>query len=465
MDARVDCIPILTDEVVLPIDGQQIPPKTYDLAIRGILLGSISTKRCHFLLIVALLVAIIGSTMLAVNVSTENGDHSPDGTLFNSSHVEPPNLTMDPTSYYKALEAILEPATRNDPHIAKFLNNATLWNDPMSSQYLAFEWMAFRDYQFLADQLQDSNAIKQRFALVTLFYMSNMQWYQQDDSEWLLPGVTECQFHGITCNVQNRVIKVELVRTAMTGELPLEMGWLTHLQHLNLQENRLTGAIPEGILHLSKLQYLDLAGNHMTETVDSFPPTLQFLSLEHNRFQGSLPSFPGSLQTAKLSHNRWKGSLPSFAPINDLAFLDIVDSGLNGTIPTTVGHLTKLQALSIAQTQLEGKLPTEIGLLSSLEEISMGLTLLTGSLPPEFFELTQLQWLVAVHHQFEGSLSPSIAKLKNLHVLNLAHGTLRGPLPMAALGSLKSLVWLQLADNEFTGSISADLATAWNLGT
>jgi len=463
---RVDCIPILTDEVVIPVSGEQIPIVTssYDLAIGGVRLGSISTKRCHFLLIVALFAATIGTTMLAVGAFEESGGHPSDGTLLNSSHVEPPNLAMDPSSYYKALEAILEPATRNDPHIGKFMGSATLWNDPMSPQYLALEWMAFRDHQFLVDQLQDADPIKQRFALATLFYTSSMQWYQQDDSEWLIPGVTECQFHGITCDAQNRVTKVELIRTAMTGGLPLEMGWLTNLQHLSLQDSRLVGAIPEGILQLPALQFLDLAGNHMTGTVSSLPPTLQFLNLDHNRFWGPLPTFPASLQTAKLSRNLWEGSLPPFTPDNDLELFDVFDSHVNGTIPTTIGHLTKLQNLRIARTHLEGELPTEIGLLSSLEEISMGSTQLTGSLPPQLFQLTQLQWLVAIHHQFEGTLSPHFAQLKNLQILNLNDGALRGPLPTAALASLKNLAWLQLAENDFTGSISSDLAAARNLG-
>jgi len=458
MDARVDCVPILTDQVIVPIDGQQIPPKYYKLAIGGLHLGSIPTKKCHMLLALGLIMATMGTILIALD-ATSNGSSGP--ITFNST--EPPVLTMESSAYYKALETVLEPATRNDPHIAKFLNNATLWNNPMSPQYLALEWMGFRDYQFLADQLQDTNAIKQRFALATLFYASNIQLYQEDENEWLKPGVSECQFPGITCNAQDQVTKIELVRTAMTGYLPLELGWLSHLENLNLQENKLDGIIPEGLLYLSKLQYLDLGANHMGGPVESLPPNLLYLSLEHNRFSGSLPSFPLSLESAKLSRNRWSGSLPDFRINNNLEYLDMVDTRINGTIPTSIGYLTKLQSLSIAQTQLEGELPTHIGLLSSLMEISMGLTQLNGTLPEEFFELSQLQWLVAVHHQFEGPLSPLISKLKNLHVLNLIHGSLSGPLPMEALASLKNLVWLQLADNQFTGNIGADLATVWTL--
>lgn len=454
MDARVDCVPILTDEVVVPIDGQRIQPKSYEMSVGGIRLV-ISAKTCHFLLALGLVVASMGTIWIAKAASSTSASDPP----------EPPTIqTMEPSAYYKALEAILEPATRNDPHIAKFLNNSTMWNDPMSPQYLAMEWMAFRDHQFLVDQLQDANAVKQRFALVTFFYMANIQLYDDQDSEqWLKPGVSECRFPGITCNARDQVTQLDLVRTAMIGYLPLEMGWLSHLEHVNLQENKLNGGIPEGLLHLTKLTHLDLGSNHMGGPVESLPPNLIYLSLEHNRFQGSIPSFPVSLQAGKLSRNHWSGSLPEFVVDNNLEFLDVVDTHINGTIPTSIGYLTKLQSLSIAQTQLEGELPTQIGLLSSLEEISMGLTNLTGTIPDELFELTELQWLVAVHHQFQGTLSPLIAKLQNLHVINMVHGSLSGPLPTDALASLKNLVWLQLADNEFTGTIGAELASIWTL--
>ncbi|CAJ1934545.1 unnamed protein product [Cylindrotheca closterium] len=462
MDARVACVPILTDDVVLPIDGHRIPPKFYKFAIAGISLGSVPAKKCHILLVLGLIMA----TMTTILIANDTSNSSQEGPItFNST--DPSTIMMKPSAYYKALESVLEPSTRNDPYIGKiFLNNndTTMWNDPMSPQYLAMEWMGFRDDQFLVDQLQDVAAIQQRFALATLFYASNIQLYQDGEHEWLKAGVSECQFPGITCNARDQVIKIELVRTAMIGYLPMEMGWLPHLEHLNLQENKLDGAIPEGLLALPKLQYLDLGANHMGGLVKSLPPNLLFLSLEHNRFEGSLPSFPLSLESAKLSHNRWSGSLPDFAVNNNLEYLDMVDNTrINGSIPTSIGYLTKLQSLSIAQTQLEGELPTQIGLLSSLEEISMGLTQLNGTLPDEFFELSKLQWLVAVHHQFEGPLSPSIGKLKNLHVLNVVHGSLSGPLPTKALASLKNLVWLQLADNHFTGSIEKELATNWNL--
>ena len=44
---------------------------------------------------------------------------------------------------------------------------------------------------------------------------------------------------------------------------------------------------------------------------------------------------------------------------------------VTGTIPTTIGGLSKLAHLALTQTKMTGKVPTEIGKLSNLERISL----------------------------------------------------------------------------------------------
>jgi hypothetical protein len=438
--ARVDTVPVLFEAS---------PPQVPRERVRESRLG--------WIVMVALLLAACLTTLTV---------------LLQSPHPNEENTTTKtpPASYYGSLERLLWQASQDDPLLPSHL----LWNDPMSPQYLALEWMAYRDDGYFVNQNTDDNNddndddslslsllpwIQQRFALITLFYASGMQWHD----EWLRSGVNECQFSGIVCNAQNQVTLIDLKRVAMTGSLPHELGWLTHLTRLDLQDNRLRGSIPPGLLHLPHILQLDLSANQLDGVMpNKLPPNLQVLNLEHNILQGQLPDWPLSLQMAKLAYNRWTGSLPSFPQGNELIYLDVVDTQIAGTLPTSIGYLTKLKSLSVYQTQLQGALPTELGLLQALEELSMGMTQMNGTLPEELWQATNLEWLVAVQHQFHGTISTGIGNLKQLRVLNLLNGPLKGSLP-ASLGSLPNLTWLQLAMNQMTGSIPVELSHASSL--
>jgi hypothetical protein len=52
---------------------------------------------------------------------------------------------------------------------------------------------------------------------------------------------------------------------ALTGNLPSEIGLLTDLQFLILNNNRLSGPLPNEILMLTNLRRLDLSGNRFSE--------------------------------------------------------------------------------------------------------------------------------------------------------------------------------------------------------
>lgn len=375
-----------------------------------------------------------------------------------SPNEEVEEVTPSP-SYYNSLERLMYQASRDDPLLPDLM-----WNDPMSPQYLALEWMAYRDDEYFLKSAETDNLsmllpqIQQRFALITLFYAAGLQWYDQ----WLRAGVSECEFVGIGCNDEDQVTFIDLKRGAMTGTLPHELGWFTHLTQLDLHDNRLRGSIPPGLLQLPELLQLDLSANHLDGVVATLPPKLEVVNLEHNLFKGSLPDWPVSLQMAKLAYNRWEGNLPSFPQENELLYLDVVDSNIDGALPTSIGYLTKLKSLSVYQTQLNGTLPTEVGLLKDLEELSIGMTQMNGTLPEELWEATSLEWLVAVQHRFHGPISTRIGNLQQLRVLNMLNGHFTGSLP-TTLGSLPNLVWLQLAVNKLTGTIPPELTSASNL--
>ncbi|KAK1275503.1 putative LRR receptor-like serine/threonine-protein kinase [Acorus gramineus] len=81
----------------------------------------------------------------------------------------------------------------------------------------------------------------------------------------------------------------------ISGEIPVELGFLPKLQTLDLSNNHLTGPIPESLGQLSNLRYLRLNNNSL---YGAFPASLSkinllsFLDLSYNNLSGPVPQFP-----------------------------------------------------------------------------------------------------------------------------------------------------------------------------
>lgn len=89
-------------------------------------------------------------------------------------------------------------------------------------------------------------------------------------SNWYHDGVDICQFHGVSCNDMNQVTAIELPGMGLKGPIPEELGFLEHLDVLDLSDNALEGFIPSD-LSFAPLSSLNLAGNALKGIV---PPKL-----------------------------------------------------------------------------------------------------------------------------------------------------------------------------------------------
>ena len=152
--------------------------------------------------------------------------------------------------------------------------------------------------------------------------------------------------------------------------LPPEIGQLSQLETLWLNDNQLT-ALPPEIGQLSQLHSLYLHINRLT----ALPPEIGQLSQLRELRLGSnqltaLPSEIGQLsqlQTLWLNNNRFTA------------------------VPSEIGQLSKLQTLYLDSNQLTALVP-EIGPLSQLRELDLSNNQLTA-LPSEIEQLTQLEGL------------------------------------------------------------------------
>ena len=161
---------------------------------------------------------------------------------------------------------------------------------------------------------------------------------------------------------------IELPRHSIesSGLIPAELGQLTNLRHLHLEDNELTGTIPAELGRLTNLRRLYLDGN---------------------KYIGSIPAELGQLTNLwilDLNGNQLTGSIPAeLGQLTNLRHLQLNGNELTGTIPAELGQLTNLTELYLDGNQLTGTIPAELGQLTNLSLLTLGENQLTGTIPAE----------------------------------------------------------------------------------
>ena len=129
--------------------------------------------------------------------------------------------------------------------------------------------------------------------------------------------VNPCTWFHVTCNTDNRVTRVDLGNSNLSGHLVPDLGKLEHLQYLELYKNNFQGAIPAELGNLKSLISLDLYNNNIS---------------------GSIPSSLGKLKSLvflRLNDNQLTGKIPKeLVSVSSLKVVDVSSNNLCGTIPT-----------------------------------------------------------------------------------------------------------------------------------
>ncbi|KAL4309349.1 hypothetical protein GQ457_01G003570 [Hibiscus cannabinus] len=305
-----------------------------------------------------------------------------------------------------------------------------------------------------------------------------------NDSSWnynrskLVESRIECNCsdgNNTICHVTQILIKGH----NLPGILPPELGNLTHLEVIDLTRNYLNGSIPSTLSKLS-LTSLSLLGNRLSGPIPGEIgdiSTLEGLVLEDNLFGGPLPSNLGNLgglSRLLLSSNNFTGRIPeSFGKLKNLTDFRIDGSSLSGRIPDFIGNWTKLTRLDMQGTSMEGPIPSTISELKNLtdlritdlsgrsssfpnlegmkdmEELVLRNCLLTGSIPPYIGEMTSLKTLDLSFNRLSGQIPQELQGLTKLDYLFLTNNSLTGAVPGWVLGSDNNI---DLSYNNFTSS-------------
>ena len=346
-----------------------------------------------------------------------------------------------------------------------------------------------------------------------------------NNTNWLSDGPLE-EWNGVTTDVNGRVTGLYLYGNRLSGSIPSELGSLTNLGTLRLDNNRLSGPIPTELGGLTNLGILDLGDNRLSGPVPAELgglTNLTTLSLYRNQLSGEVPPelgilanltwldlqgnpglsgpLPGSFTGLSSLRSLWlEGTqlcLPGNAEVQEwlrgvgnksgvvncdaadraaLVALYNATDGPNwadnanwltdGPLEDWTGVTTdasgRVLGLDLAGNQLSGPIPLELGDLANLEWLCLGYNQLTGQIPPTLGSIPNLQDLSLDDNQLSGSVPTSLGNLSNLRGLYLQGNQLSGSVPIS-LGNLSNLRGLYLQGNQLTGPIPSSLGSLTNL--
>ncbi|KAH7861324.1 hypothetical protein Vadar_024601 [Vaccinium darrowii] len=115
---------------------------------------------------------------------------------------------------------------------------------------------------------------------------------------------TKGNFYSYGDKILSFMSGIDLSCNQFTGEIPPEIGKLSHIHALNLSHNNLSGAIPTTFSNLRQLESLDLSYNKLKGKIPSQLVELNFMavfSVAHNDLSGKTPDRKGQFATFEAS--------------------------------------------------------------------------------------------------------------------------------------------------------------------
>ncbi|MFK8161990.1 MAG: T9SS type A sorting domain-containing protein [Lewinella sp.] len=195
-----------------------------------------------------------------------------------------------------------------------------------------------------------------------------------------------CQWAGVVCSPEDRVIALNLEDNNLSGSLPQSFSELDQISRLNLKRANIGSSISE-LEGLNRLQTLDLFQVNYTGPFPAFLQNLPFLSkldMANNQMNGQFPDLSGAplLRELHMDANNFTGPPPTFENMNQLREVTMQRNEFEGRIPETWTNenLPRLEILDARFGTISGPVPTWLGTLAGAT-INLGNNLLSGCYP------------------------------------------------------------------------------------
>ncbi|XP_031092763.1 receptor kinase-like protein Xa21 isoform X1 [Ipomoea triloba] len=224
--------------------------------------------------------------------------------------------------------------------------------------------------------------------------------------------------------------------SGIRGQIPIEIGNLTKLIWLGIDDNYLTGMVPRTLGNLQQMQRINLGGNRLDGTIPANICNLKdlyFLALDNNKLSGRIPSCLGNLSSLTqlyLDSNQFFSSLPPSLWLNNkIQILDLSSNHLSGAISPDIGLLSSITELYLSSNQFTGEIPSTLRQLQHLVNLSLSINMLHGHIPQSFGSLVGLEYLDLSQNNLSGVIPMSLEKLQYLVYLNVSFNHLIGKIP------------------------------------
>ncbi|KAJ4974333.1 hypothetical protein NE237_007507 [Protea cynaroides] len=291
-----------------------------------------------------------------------------------------------------------------------------------------------------------------------------------------------CSWVGVNCSsssvgVENstdsskRVVRLELGKQKLKGNLSESLGGLDQLRFLNLSHNFFKGTVPSNLFHLQNLQVLDLSYNDFSGLLplETDLPSLEYLDISENLFESNIDTGicnnSTQIRVLNLSMNYFHGKFPlGFGNCSSLQHLCLNSNYLSGSLPQDLFSLPNLRKLSLQDNKIFGSLSDEIGNLTNLLDLDISFNNFSGPIPDVFSRLRELKHFSAYSNGFVGGLPKSLSNSPTLISFNLRNNSLSGLFDLNC-SAMTSLTSLDIGSNQFHGPILDILSSCKGLRT
>ncbi|CAL5410198.1 unnamed protein product [Camellia sinensis] len=237
-------------------------------------------------------------------------------------------------------------------------------------------------------------------------------------------------------NLSASLEKIDADSCGIKGNIPSEIGNISNLAFLNLQQNGLTRFIPSTIKALGKLQILDLSNNILQGSIPDDICQLKNLGdlrLNQNELFGLIPECLGNITSLRylyLNSNKLTFVIPTrLSNLKDILEINLSSNSLNGNLPPQLGSFKVAILMDFSMNQFTGKIPSTIIGLQNLVTLSLAHNKLQGSIPDSFGSMVSLEFLDLSYNDLSDVIPKSLETLSHLSYLNVSFNKLRGQIP------------------------------------
>ncbi|KAK6124276.1 hypothetical protein DH2020_041967 [Rehmannia glutinosa] len=237
-------------------------------------------------------------------------------------------------------------------------------------------------------------------------------------------------------NFSSSLEQIDASNSGIKGIIPKEIGNLSSLQSLYMDNNFFTGFIPTTIIGLKNLQVLSLIGNNLSGLIPDDICYLSYLgelTLSKNKLYGPVPACLSNITALRylnLDSNELNSSIsPSIGGLRDLLRFNVFSNFLSGQIPGEIGNLRVVTSIDLSSNELSGGIPSTITGMNNLINLSLSHNRLQGPIPDLLGNIISLERLDLSHNNLTGAIPKSMEELQHLEYLNISFNKLTGEIP------------------------------------